>query len=142
MATEAWVKHGSVNDVDTVGLGAASAAVFSAGAQLINSSGTATQITNSNTDTTFMGIAGGTTVSGNTDEIPVHRKCIVNATLVTGSWTFAGGAKGYGSSDIYTFELDGGSDTIGWFNEVDATTVRGDILINVIALGKFFAVDA
>lgn len=142
MATEAWVQHGSVSEIDNVGLAAASAAVFNAGAQVINSSGTVTQMTAANTDSTFIGIAGGTTVSGNTDDIIVHRKCIVNATLVTGSWTFGGGAKGYGNSDIYTFELDGGAETIGWFNTVDVTTVRGDILIDVIALGKFFGVDA
>ncbi len=143
MATEAWVKAiAGIKNIDTIGVAAASAAVFSAGAQLKNSSGTATQFTAATSDATFIGIAGGSTLSGQTAEVPVHRKCIVNAPLVSASYTYGQVMAGYGGSDIYTFGT-GSSNTIGWFNEVDQTTItRGDVYINIFVLQKMFAVNA
>ncbi len=145
MATEAWVKViAGTKDVDTVGLTAASAAVFNAGAQLINSSGTATIITTDSDDATFIGIAGGNSLSGQTAEIPIHRKCIVNAPLASANYTYGQPLKSdIDSSDIYTFVADGGAETIVWFNQVDENSItRGDIYVNVFMLKKFYAVNA
>ena len=145
MATGAQVKAiADEKNVDTVGMAAASAAVFNAGAQIINSSGTATQITAVTDDATFVGIAGGSTLTGLTDEIPVHRVCIVYAPLATGDYTFAQALlSDVATSDIYTFADGSAANTIAWFNQVDETGISiGDVYVNVFMLKKFFAVNA
>lgn len=85
-------------------------------------------------DTKFVGISmSAVAKAGDITPVSVARVCIVDTTLVSGTYTLGAGLKW--SAD-YTYTADGNADTIGWIHDNSASArTQGLMFIDVMRLG-------
>lgn len=89
-------------------------------------------------DTGFAGVANGKSLSGETDEIQVFMKAIVNSALTSGTYTFGQGLLLNASTPCLETHGTAGSDaadTVAWFWDHKTSTITsGNCLIDVMSL--------
>ena len=92
-------------------------------------------------DASFLGYMVNATIADQDepDRAIVGLRGIVEYDATSATYTVGAGLK-YTSKNAVV--ADGGADTIGWAAEYGTTQTRLDTIIDVIALGKLFGVDA
>jgi len=96
--------------------------------------------TTATNDATFIGIANGASLAGETMDIPVLLKCIIDCDLTSATYKFGAGLKNDGANEN-TLVADSDANTIAWFWEhTTATITRGrchiDTYVTGAAIGK------
>ena len=131
--------------LDRASLPVASATVIRKGDLISLESNKAVLLDDATEDATFAGISESESASGETDDITVLRRCIVEITVGSATYDYGNGLK-YNAGDAdnaYDFVADAGADTIMWIHkqyDVAATIVLA--LVDIVALRKLFGVDA